>query len=54
MQKQFIIGLVLAHFMRAGFTYADYDYKLSGFQVGDFGNSDEEMRNYYFLLDCRF
>lgn len=50
-------------FMRAGFTYVDYDYHLSGFHIGDLGaalpgmgydSSDEELRNYYLLLDCRF
>lgn len=41
-------------FMRVGYTYADYDYSLSGFHIGDFGDSDEDLRNAYMLLDCRF
>lgn len=43
-------------FARVGYTYINYDYNLSGFPVGDFGNSykDEELRNAYLLLDCHF
>lgn len=41
-------------FMRAGYTFANYDYALSGWHIGDSIDSDEELRNFYFLLDCRF
>ncbi len=43
-------------FARIGYTYIDYDYKLSAFPVGDFGTSfeDGELRNAYLMLDCRF
>ena len=41
-------------FMRAGYTWIDYNYKLSGFHIGDFGQSTETLGNGYLLLDCRF
>ncbi|MFC1513296.1 DUF3373 family protein [Thermodesulfobacteriota bacterium] len=41
-------------FMRVGYTMADYDYALSGFHIGDFGESTERMHNGYLLLDARF
>ncbi len=41
-------------FMRVGYTLVNYNYGLSGFQVGDFGTSNEELRNAYLLLDARF
>jgi len=41
-------------YMRVGYTFIDYDYSLSAFQVGDFGTSDEELRNAYLLLNARF
>lgn len=41
-------------FMRAGFTWAEYNYMLSGFPIGDFGQSTEKLTNGYLLLDCRF
>lgn len=40
---------------RLGATVIDYDYKMSGMHIGDFGsNTDEELTNFYFLLDARF
>jgi hypothetical protein len=41
-------------YARLGYTYIDYDYSLSAFPVGDFGKSQEELRNAYMMLDCRF
>jgi len=41
-------------YARFGYTYADYDYALSGYHIGDFGDSEEKLRNAYFLMDCRF
>jgi len=41
-------------FMRAGFVWADYNYNLSGYHVGDFGQSTEDLTNGYLLLDARF
>ncbi|MDH3392699.1 MAG: DUF3373 domain-containing protein, partial [Desulfobulbaceae bacterium] len=41
-------------FMRLGYTMADYNYSLSAFHIGDFGDSTETMRNGYLLLDARF
>ncbi len=41
-------------FGRIGYTYVNYDYSLTAFPVGDFGKSQEELRNAYMLLDCRF
>lgn len=41
-------------FGRLGYTYVDYNYGLSAFPVGDMGKSQEELRNAYMLLDCRF
>jgi len=41
-------------FGRVGYTFVDYDYGLSGFPIGDLGNSQEELRNAYMLMDCRF
>ena len=39
---------------RIGYTYVDYDYALSAFPIGDFDKSQEELRNAYMMLDCRF
>lgn len=41
-------------FGRLGYTIIDYKYGGSGFHVGDMGDSNEELRNAYFLMDCRF
>jgi len=41
-------------FMRLGYTYIDYNYKMSGFHVGDMGGSNETLRDAYMLIDCRF
>ncbi len=41
-------------YARIGYTYIEYDYSLSAFPIGDFGKSQEELRNAYMLLDCRF
>lgn len=41
-------------FARIGYTLADYDYGLSGFHIGDMGESTEKLRNAYMLMDCRF
>ena len=41
-------------FGRLGYTHIDYDYAMSGMHMGDFGNSTEQLDNFYFLLDCRF
>ncbi len=41
-------------FGRIGYTYINYQYSLTAFPVGDFGKSQEELRNAYMLLDCRF
>ncbi|NOX25910.1 MAG: DUF3373 domain-containing protein [Deltaproteobacteria bacterium] len=41
-------------YARIGYTYIDYNYNLTAFPVGDFGKSQEELRNAYFLMDCRF
>ncbi len=41
-------------FARVGYTYIDYDYSNSGMHIGDFGQSNTDLTNYYFLLDCRF
>ena len=41
-------------FMRLGYTMADYNYGMSGFHIGDAGDSTEELRNGYLLLDARF
>jgi hypothetical protein len=41
-------------FGRIGYTIAEYNYGLSGFHIGDIGDSNEELRNAYLLMDCRF
>lgn len=41
-------------FGRIGYTLAKYDHSLSGFHIGDLGDSTEELRNAYLLMDCRF
>lgn len=41
-------------FLRTGFTWVEYNYMLSGFQIGDMGDSKEKLTNGYMLLDCRF
>lgn len=41
-------------FARIGYTMADYSYGLSGFPIGDGGDSTEKLRNAYMLMDCRF
>ena len=42
-------------FARLGVTYIDYNYNMSGLQIGDWGgNTDASLRDVYFLLDCRF
>jgi len=42
-------------FARVGYTFIDYDYNMSGMHMGDFGDqTEEELSNYYFMLDCRF
>ncbi|MDH4320003.1 MAG: DUF3373 domain-containing protein [Desulfobulbaceae bacterium] len=41
-------------FMRLGYTMADYNYGMSGFHIGDAGDSTETLRNGYLLLDARF
>ncbi|VAW41381.1 hypothetical protein MNBD_DELTA03-1026 [hydrothermal vent metagenome] len=41
-------------FARLGYTYVNYQYSLTAFPVGDFGKSQEELRNAYMLLDCHF
>lgn len=41
-------------FGRIGYTLAQYDHALSGFHIGDLGDSDEELQNAYMLMDCRF
>jgi len=41
-------------FGRFGYTHIKYDYMNSGLHIGDFGDSNAELDNFYFLLDCRF
>ncbi len=41
-------------FGRLGYTHVKYDYANSGLHIGDFGDSNAELDNFYFLLDCRF
>ncbi|MGV1098337.1 DUF3373 family protein [Thiovibrio sp. JS02] len=41
-------------FGRLGYTHIDYNYTNSGMHIGDFGDSIEDLDNFYFLLDCRF
>lgn len=41
-------------FLRTGFTWVEYNYMLSGFQIGDLGDSKEKLTNGYMLLDARF
>ncbi len=41
-------------FFRTGFTYIDYDYTLSGWHLGQPQKTDEELTNFYMLLDVRF
>ncbi len=41
-------------FGRIGYSYAEYKYALSAFPIGDFGESNEQLRNAYMMLDCRF
>ncbi len=40
--------------MRLGYTMVNYNYGLSGFHIGDSGDSTETLRNGYMLLDARF
>ncbi len=41
-------------FLRTGFTYIDYDYTGSGFHLGRPKRTDEELTNFYMLIDVRF
>ena len=41
-------------FLRLGYTYIDYDYSLSGWHLGKPTKLDNILRNYYFLIDCKF
>ncbi len=41
-------------FFRTGYTFLDYDYTGSGYHFGQPESSDEELKDFYFLIDCRF
>lgn len=41
-------------FFRAGYTKIDYEYSGSGSHLGTPMETDAELDNYYFLMDCRF
>ena len=41
-------------FLRMGYTYIDYNYNLSGWHIGKPSRLDNILRNYYFLIDCKF
>ena len=41
-------------FLRAGYTYINYDYSLSGWHIGEPQKTDQELTDFYLLLDCRF
>lgn len=41
-------------FMRAGYTWVDYEYSGSGIHFGEPQESDESLSDFYILLDCRF
>ncbi len=41
-------------FLRTGYTYIDYNYTLSGWHLGQPQRTDEDLTNFYLLLDVRF
>ncbi len=41
-------------FMRLGYTIVDYDYSGSGWHIGQPMDTDEGLKDFYFLIDCRF
>ena len=41
-------------FLRTGFTYVDYDYSGSGWHIGQPTDTNQELKDFYFLIDCRF
>lgn len=41
-------------FLRTGFTYIDYDYTGSGWHLGRPQRTDENLTDFYMLIDCRF
>jgi hypothetical protein len=41
-------------FFRTGYTYVDYEYTGSGWHIGQPVETDQNMKNIYFLLECRF
>jgi len=41
-------------FLRTGYTYVDYDYSGSGWHLGQPQRIDDELSDFYVLIDCRF
>ena len=41
-------------FARLGYTILDYDYTGSGWHIGQPMETDENLKDFYFLIDCRF
>lgn len=41
-------------FMRVGYTIVNYNYTGSGWHIGEAMETDESLKDFYFLLDCHF